>query len=130
VDAVAHGRGRESESPREVDLVLFEAGGRRFGAEAVRVRRIARCGSGRRCGRLLGGAGHRVLVVAHAGGESEVPIDRLEGFVRVPVESLRAVPAYARPLVPVSLQGFFVGAQGELLPLIDLEALVKEDAAP
>ena len=124
------GQGRDAGQGPEVDLLLFEAGGRRFGAEATRIRRIARRDPDLPACATLGGRSDRALVIRCAGGESQVVIDRLVGFERAPFGALHAVPAFARALVPAALQGFRVDERGEILPLIDLEALVKEDAAP
>jgi hypothetical protein len=113
----------------DVDLVLFEAGGRRWAADAWAVLRIDRPREGARLVELCPCSGTRALVVrADASGEAEVPIDRLIGFQRVEARALRPLPAYSRPLAPPALAGAWLTPESVVL-LVDLHTLVREDVA-
>lgn len=112
----------------DVDLVLFEAGGRRWAADAWAVLRIDRRREGARSVELCPCSGARALVVRVEGDEAEVPIDRLIGFQRVEARVLRPLPAYSRPLAPRALAGAWLTPESVVL-LVDLHTLVREDVA-
>lgn len=117
-------------APGEIDLVLFEVGGRTFGADVADVSRVAHLEPGlARVERLgLPRKGRRALVVRGGASDCQVPIDRLVGFRRVNTQVLRSLPAWARGLTEPSVVGFLIEEQ-ELLILIDLETLVVEARA-
>jgi len=121
---------------QEVDLIVFGVAGRRWAADPWDVVRVDRAAAGE--------ASARALVVRAGPQEQEerpVPIDRLLGFQRVPALSLRPLPAFAQTLTSPAVVGAwlaFEGAQpqpgdgaargndGEIVLLLDLQALVKE----
>ena len=106
----------------EVDLVVFELGGRTWAADALDLVRVGSDGGPARTGTAKG---RRSLVVRDAEEEIQVPIDRLRGFERVPVSALRPMPAFARSLASPALVGAWLAPE-EIVLLIDLQALVKE----
>ena len=112
----------------EVDLVVFEAGGRRLAADAWVVTRIER----RREGMASASVGSlpdasRALIVNAGGGDVQLPIDRLLGFERVSPMVLRRVPPFARPLASPAVAGAWLDSEAIVL-LIDLVALVKQSS--
>jgi chemotaxis signal transduction protein len=112
----------------EVDLVVFEAGGRRWAADAWDVLRVDRRRSEAPTAFVAPASGYRVLMVDAGRGEVQVPIDRLLGFERVSPNTLRPVPAFAKGLTNRALVGAWL-AKKEIVLLIDLQALVKELAS-
>lgn len=115
--------------PRYVELVLFEAGGRRWAADACDVRRIDRRQPDLPSAPVVTGErGDRALVVEGEAGEVQVPIDRLSRFERVDARALRAMPAFAQGLISPALVGAWL-SPGEVVLLLDLQALVNEGGA-
>jgi len=115
-----------------LDLVVFEVGGLRFGADAARVVRVAPRDP-KASSRLGPGSSRRALVVDAGGdGERQVPIDRLVGFIRAGPDRLRRLPEFVRGLAEPALLGFRLEERDEIVLLVDLEALVKQQpsAAP
>jgi len=121
---------RGHDAAREVDLVLFEVGGRVFGSDASEVMQVGRFDSSAPVAARLGRPSQprRVLWAKGVRGPVQVPIDRLVGFRRVSVGSLRRLPDFARGLAEPALVGFLVEGDTMLL-LIDLEALINEGLA-
>ena len=113
---------------RDVDLVLFEAGGRRWAADAWDVVRVARRQAKGASAFLVPSDGVRVLVVRGEAGEVQVPIDRLLGFERVSANTLRPMPAFAQQLTSPAVVGAWLSPR-EIVLLIDLLALVKQSAS-
>lgn len=114
------------EAAREVDLVLFEAGGRRWAADAFSVLRVDHVRPEVRTAYVAASSGYRALVVRDGADEVQVPIDALLGFERAPARDLRPLPHYARPpLTSAAVVGAWLGPV-EMVLLIDLPALVKE----
>ena len=109
----------------DVDLVLFEAGGRHFAADAWDVVRVDRRQGDAPTAFVAPATGYRVLVVQGPSGEVQVPIDRLLGFQRVDAAALHALPTYACGLASAAVVGAWL-AQQEMVLLIDLLALVRE----
>jgi hypothetical protein len=135
-------------SPPEVDLVLYEAGGRLLGSDASQVVRVACRSSETVSVERLGAAssGRRALIVREAACPKppcglgaaaaapwpiraiQVPIDRLVGLERTSACSLRRLPEFAAGLVDAAVVGFLL-RDGALVPLIDLEVLVEASSA-
>lgn len=111
--------------PEEVDIVLFEIAGVRYGADLAQVRRVDTHDPTESVGFPFGqpSVGHRTLVFSPATGEERrLVIDAVLGVKRVPVAELRRMPsAVAAP--PMSI-GAWV-SEGELVLLVDLHALNK-----
>jgi hypothetical protein len=83
----------------QVDILLFEVGGVRFGADASQVVRIDRVQDLPSVGAPLGPPqqGRRSLVFTAENGElRRLDIDRVTGVQTVSIESLRRLPAPAR----------------------------------
>jgi chemotaxis signal transduction protein len=116
-----------SKQDLEVELVLFEVAGHRFGADAFDVEQVVSSPRQETRTSPLGLASRsgRSLVVRGAEG-ARVPIDRLHGFERAGARELRRVPEFVRGLALPALVGFYF-SQEKIWLLIDLEALVKED---
>ena len=114
---------------RDVDLVLFEVGGRRWAADAFDVVRVDRRAGddAAAAARATGSsATRRTLVVRDPeGAEALILIDRLLGFERVPASALHALPPFAQRLASPAVLGAWLSPQ-EMVLLIDLQALVKE----
>lgn len=84
---------------RTVDILLFEVGGVRFGADASQVVRIDRPFDEPSVGAPLGAplTGTRALVFQAPTGElRRLDIDKVNGVKTVAIESLRRLPAPAR----------------------------------
>jgi hypothetical protein len=110
----------------QIDRVVFEAGGHRWAADAWDVVRVDRRRGAVPSVWLAPASGWRALVIGgKEGREVQVPIDRLVGFERVGCELLRPVPPFARGLANPAVVGAWL-AQKEIVLLIDLHALVKE----
>ncbi|MBI5546840.1 MAG: hypothetical protein HY901_23400 [Deltaproteobacteria bacterium] len=114
-------------SPREVELVVFEAGGRRWAADAWDVLRVDRRQAELPTAWVTAATGRRALIVGLGGGEVQVPIDRLVGFERVGEGALRPLPPFTRGLAGPQVIGAWL-APSEIVLLIDLQALVKESS--
>ena len=113
----------------EVDLVIFEAGGRRWAADAWDVARVARLRERFPTASLGANPGAaRALVVTDGEELAQVPIDKLVGFERVAPTALRRLPAYARPISSPAVAGAWLASEAIIL-LIDLVALAKQGAA-
>jgi len=114
-----------------LDLVVFEVGGLRFGADAARVVRVAP-----RTPRPARGWDRQLPSGTGGGrgrdGERQVPIDRLVGLSRAGPDRLRRLPEFVRGLAEPALLGFRLEERDEIVLLVDLEALVKQQpsAAP
>lgn len=123
--------GAEATQADSVELVLFEVAGRTFAADASEVVRIGNTDADARPSPLLGTPrnSRRCLVVASSLGLSSVPIDAVIGMRRTDVDELRRMPAFAQGLVSAALLGFLLDGE-QLVLLIDLTALVKEEADP
>lgn len=106
---------------RDVDLILFEVGGRKWAADPWDVLRVDRSGA-------AGETTARALVVRSGQGETRVPIDRLLGFQRVSAQALRPMPPFAQSLTSPAVVGAWL-AQQEIVLLLDLQALVKESVS-
>ena len=107
---------------RDVDLILFEVGGRKWAADPWDVVRVDRAGG-------EGEASARALVIKYGEGETRVPIDRLLGFQRVPAHALRPLPPFAQRLTSPAVVGAWLAASEEIVLLLDLQALVKESVS-
>ncbi|MFZ5439618.1 MAG: Frizzy aggregation protein FrzB [Myxococcota bacterium] len=80
----------------ELELVVFDVAGARYAADLTQVRRIDLDDPTESVGPLLGtpARGHRALVFALADGhERRLVVDHVHGVSRVPVSSLRRMPA-------------------------------------
>jgi chemotaxis signal transduction protein len=112
----------------EIDLVVFEVGGERFAAELGQVRRIDLFEPTDSVGHPLGTplVGGRALVFDFGRGhERRLAVDKVCGVSRVPVTSLRRMPA------AVNAARFFLGAwlDGDVaVLLVDLFSLVPATA--
>jgi chemotaxis signal transduction protein len=112
----------EPEVSVEVQIVLFEIAGTRYGADMTQVRRIGRATDhdsvGAPLGRPLGG--QRALVFGTAGGaEICLPIDSVLGVQSVRRDDLRRLPAAA------GASPFVIGAwldRDQTVLLVDLLA--------
>jgi chemotaxis signal transduction protein len=116
----------------EVDLVVFEAGGLRWAADAFDVRRIDRLVADLKVASLAESpSADRALVVGQGSREVQVPIERLVGFERVGPAQLRRLPAFVETLGSSVVAGAWLAPEAIVL-LIDLLALVneKQGAAP
>jgi chemotaxis signal transduction protein len=112
---------------RELDLVLFVIGGRTYGADAGEVHRVARRDPELPTASRLGDCpGNRALRVSGRGGEVQVPIERLLGIRPAPLTALRRLPAFAKGLIEPAVVGFLL-EEGQLVLLLDLQALIEED---
>jgi len=112
-------------------VLLFSLGGRRYAARAADVRRIARRDRDELRfvdASLLGSAaGARGLVAAFEGGEAALAVDEVEGVhARAQVHAL---PALAQAVLPHGAIAGLVEDGSELLPLIDLPALLARRIA-
>ncbi|MGC4113367.1 MAG: hypothetical protein QM765_01570 [Myxococcales bacterium] len=120
---------------QDVDLILFEVGGRKWAADPWDVVRVDRAS---------GESSARALVVRGSEGETPVPIDRLLGFQRVPAQALRALPPFAQTLTSPAVIGAWLAPEDsrsegsaapgevgvkEIVLLLDLQALVKESVS-
>ncbi len=112
----------------QVQLLLFEAGGLVYGADATQVLRIdrARADAAALPG-AAAGAGARALVVRDGGREALVRVDSIRGVVNAPVSSLRRIPPAARAH-PAAI-GFWLGSQSPIL-LVDLRETAKGSPEP
>lgn len=111
----------------DIELVLYEVGGRLLGSDAAQVLRVARRAPGLSAPGPLGAGptARRALVVQRPGASTaEVPIDRWIGLERVRASALRRVPEFVLGLAEPALVGFLLRGGDLLVPLIDLEALV------
>ncbi|MBL8917639.1 MAG: Frizzy aggregation protein FrzB [Myxococcaceae bacterium] len=104
----------------EVQIVLFEIGGTRYGADMTQVRRIGRATDLESVGVPLGSpsSGQRALIFAvPGGGEVCLPIDGVLGVHPVPRDALRRLP------LAVGLSPFIIGAwldRDQTVLLVDL----------
>ena len=82
-----------------MNLLLFQVGARRFGADAAEVKRVERSRPGD--GRLstLGSlsSGMRALVFDVEGSERRLQVDEVLGLALVEVDALRRIPQGASP---------------------------------
>lgn len=110
----------ELEPHGEVQIVLFEIGGTRYGADMTQVRRIGRATDFESVGVPLGrpASGHRALVFApHGGSEICLPIDGVLDVQSVPRDALRRLP------LAVGSSPWVIGAwldRGQTVLLVDL----------
>jgi len=111
-----------------VQLLLFEAGGSIYGADATQVLRIDRAQEGAATlPGVAGGSGSRTLVFRDGERESRVRVDSIRGVVSAPLSSLRRMPQAAR--AHPALIGFWLGSQGPTL-LVDLRETAKGSPEP
>jgi chemotaxis signal transduction protein len=105
-----------------IDLVLFEVGGVRYGAELRQVRRVDLPQPDLDVGAPLGPclSGRRALVFEVEAGERSVRVDEVLGVRRVETLDLRRLPA-AVAASPMSLGAWLDGDRP--IVLIDLHAL-------
>ena len=106
-----------------VDLVLFELGGVRYGADLSQVVRLDFFDAKTSVGAPLGSAraGNKALVIdAGDGRDWCLAIDTLHGVRSVPVEQLRRLPQVARGGA-ISIGAWLDGDQAVLL--VDLKAM-------
>jgi hypothetical protein len=121
-------------SPAKADdpermLLLFALGGRRFVASADHVRRVARCGTaGVRFWNdtHLGNAGAAVrgLVSTLNGSDEALVVDEVHGMVAG--VNVHALPALVAACLPGSAIAGLIEFENELLPLVDLPALLQK----
>ena len=113
-----------SATPEQIDLVIFEVGGVRYGADLGQVRRIDLDEPTETVGQPLGKptTGHRALVFEIGQGhERRLAVDQVHGVSRVPLGSLRRMPP------AVKAAAFSIGAwlDGDVtVLLVDLHAMV------
>lgn len=108
-----------------VDILLFEVGGLRFGADASQVVRIDRPVEEPSVGAPLGVpyVGNRALIFRAGGGElKRLDIDKVSGLKTVPIESLRRLPPPARVgQIPI---GMWLDGDDAVL-LVDLASMAS-----
>jgi chemotaxis signal transduction protein len=82
-----------------VNLLLFQVGARRFGADAAEVKRVERSrpGDGRLATLGALSAGERALVFEAEGNEQRLQVDAVLGLALVELEALRRIPQSAAP---------------------------------
>lgn len=110
--------------PEQVDLVVFDVGGIRYAADLGQVRRIDIDEPTQTVGQPLGAParGGRALVFAVGHGlERRLAVDQVFGVSRVPLGSLRRMPAAVRA-APFSIGAWLDGDVTILL--VDLLAMV------
>lgn len=109
-------------------LLLFALGGRRYAASPGEVRRVARRGvDGIRfwADTPLGGSqeAKRGLVSAMETGEEALAVDEVLGMIEVP--RILPLPALLQECLPGEAIAGLIEFESELLPLIDLPALLR-----
>lgn len=110
-----------------VELLIFEVGGARYGADASTVLRIDRAQGGGGVGTPLGPPreGRRALVFAdRQGAEQALHVDGIEGVRTVPWTDLRRLPQVAIAS-PISIGAWLDG--GSAVLLVDLARMVRAD---
>ena len=113
-----------STTPQQIDLVIFEVGGVRYGADLGQVRRIDLDEPTETVGQPLGKptTGHRALVFETGHGhERRLAVDQVHGVSRVPLGSLRRMPPAVKA-APYSIGAWLDGDATVLL--VDLHAMV------
>lgn len=96
---------------RPIDVLVFEAGGQRFGADAAQVLRVLRPGPGEDVARALGvdPATRRALAVLRDDAAlSLVGADAITGVRRLDRSSLRPVPPFLRGVIQPAIIGFAI----------------------
>ena len=111
--------------PTQIDLVIFDVDGVRYGADLGQVRRIDIDEPTETVGSPLGrpARGSRALVFATGPGhERRLAVDHVHGVSRVPLSSLRRMPP-AVNAAPFSIGAWLDGDATVLL--VDLHAMVS-----
>lgn len=111
----------------QVDLLVFQVGAQRFGADLSQVRRIDQDSPADTVGRPLGTprSGKRALVFeVSLGNERRLAVDHVEGVSKVPVASLRRLPR-AVHAAPYAIGAWLDG--DVVILLVDLLAMVPRD---
>ena len=106
-----------------IDLVVFELGGVRYGADLSQVVRLDFYNSAHSVGAPLGpprDGGKALVIDAGDGRDWCLAIDTLHGVRSVPVENLRRLPAVARG-GSISIGAWLDGDSAVLL--VDLKAM-------
>lgn len=113
--------------PTEIELLLFEVGGQRYGADASQVLRIERPEEEAFAVEALGtlARGGRSLVFETSSGEGQLKVDSVHGVRTVPLNALRRMPATAR--ASPYLLGVWLDGEKTIL-LIDLNETLKTQA--
>jgi hypothetical protein len=114
----------------ETNVLLFELAGRRFATAAAPVRRVARRGND--TARFWdatalgapGAAAMRGLVIACEAGEEALAVDAVHGMVAA--AAVHALPAIAADCLHGGALAGLIEHEDELLPLVDLPALLRE----
>ncbi len=110
----------------EVELLFFQIGGVRYGADAAEILRVDRAEEGSRTVAPMGSArdAARVLVFqSTAGATSRLKVDLVYGIRAIPVAQLRRLPPGMGP------EGFAVGVwlDGDTpVLLVDLAQMAKQ----
>ena len=114
-------------APTEVELLLFEIGGQRYGADASQVLRIERPEEEAFAVEALGTLvrGGRSLVFETGSGEGQLKVDLVHGVRPVPLNALRRLPVTAR--ASPYLIGVWLDGEKTVL-LIDLNETLKTQA--
>ena len=110
--------------PAQIDLVIFEVSGTRYGADLGQVRRIDLDEPTETVGAPLGkpDRGGRALVFETGHGhERRLAVDQVHGVSRVPLASLRRMPPAVKA-APYSIGAWLDGEATVLL--VDLHAMV------
>lgn len=108
----------------QIDLLVFEVGGQRFGADLSQVRRIDQDSAADTVGRPLGTprSGKRALVFeVSLGNERRLAVDHVQGVAKVPVASLRRLPRAVHS-APYAIGAWLDG--DVVILLVDLFAMV------
>lgn len=114
----------ELPASQEVELLLFEIAGQRYGADASQVLRIERPGEQAIALSALGdlARGGRALVFRTDAGEGQLRVDKVQGVRPVQLDSLRRLPPAARA-TPFTI-GIWLDGEMPVL-LIDLIETMK-----
>lgn len=115
--------GLTSDPVEGIDLVLFEIAGSRYAADLTQIRRIDVDDPTESVGAPLGkpATGRRALVFSGNGGlELRLPVDKVMGVERVPVDALRRMPPAAQ--APKATIGAWLRGDETVL-LVDLTTL-------
>lgn len=107
----------------EVDVLIFEIAGTRYGTDVTQVTRISRSGTVKPVRTALGetSAGTKALVFNTPAGERALPVDRVHGVERLKATDLRRMPvATAAPAV---FAGAWLSPAATIL-LLDMSQLV------
>jgi chemotaxis signal transduction protein len=113
-----------SDVPTQIDLVIFEVSGVRYGADLGQVRRVDIDEPSETVGQPLGkpARGGRALVFETSKGrERRLAVDQVHGVSRVPLASLRRMPPAVKA-APYSIGAWLDGDATVLL--VDLHAMV------